>query len=83
MSLRPELYERFGEPQSEAVVRLDGRPLSNGVLVRVFVAGWYGVRSNDLALGEENIILSEFGEYFNPYKTVRLSSKTLPLLQPP
>jgi serine/threonine-protein kinase SRPK3 len=79
----PELYERFGEPHSEAVVRLDGKTLSNGVPARVFIPGWFGVRSDDIVLGEEKIILSDFGESFNPHKTVRFSSKTLPLLQPP
>ncbi|PWY73380.1 kinase-like protein [Aspergillus eucalypticola CBS 122712] len=79
----PELYEEFGEPYSEAVVRLDGKPLSNGVPARVFIPGWYGVPSDDVVFGEEKIILSDFGESFNPQKTVRLSSKTLPLLQPP
>ncbi|RHZ55748.1 uncharacterized protein CDV56_105154 [Aspergillus thermomutatus] len=78
-----ELYERFGEPESEAVVRLDGKPLSNSVPARVFIPGWFGVRSDDIVLGEEKIILSDFGESFNPHKTVRFSSKTLPLLQPP
>ncbi|KAL3460758.1 kinase-like protein [Aspergillus heterothallicus] len=73
-SLSPsELYKRFGEPQSEAV----------WCAARVFIPGWFGVPSEELALGEDKIILSDFGEAFNPHKTVRLSSKTLPLLQPP
>ncbi|GKZ81564.1 hypothetical protein AnigIFM56816_006085 [Aspergillus niger] len=79
----PELYERFGEPYSEAVVRLDGKPLSNGVPARVFMPGWYGVRSDEIVFGEEKIIISDFGESFNPHETDRFSSKTLPLLQPP
>ncbi|KAJ5223964.1 hypothetical protein N7468_008506 [Penicillium chermesinum] len=79
----PELYKKFGEPHSEAVIRLDGKPLSNGVPARMFVPGWFGVRSDDIFLGEEKITLSDFGESFNPHKTVRFSSKTLPLLQPP
>ncbi|GKZ26364.1 hypothetical protein AbraCBS73388_002448, partial [Aspergillus brasiliensis] len=78
-----ELYERFGEPYSKAVVCLDSKPLSDGVPARVFIPGWFGVHSDDIVLGEEKIILSDFGESFNPYKTVRSSSKTLPLLQPP
>ncbi|KAJ5186385.1 hypothetical protein N7449_011149 [Penicillium cf. viridicatum] len=78
-----ELYERFGEPESEAVVRLDGMPLSNGIPAHVFIPGWFGVRSDDIALEKERIVLSDFGESFNPYTTPRSSSKTLPLLQPP
>ncbi|KAJ5934433.1 hypothetical protein N7466_003980 [Penicillium verhagenii] len=79
----PELYEKFGEPEPEAVIRVDGKPLSDGVPTNVYVPGWYGARSDDIALGEEKIILSDFGESFNPHETLRSSSKTLPLLQPP
>ncbi|OKL61221.1 hypothetical protein UA08_03388 [Talaromyces atroroseus] len=78
-----ELYERFGEPEPEAVVRLDGRSLSTSVPAHVFVPGWFGFRSDDIALGEERIVLSDFGESFNPHKTPRFFSKTLPLIQPP
>ncbi|KAJ5105756.1 hypothetical protein NUU61_003103, partial [Penicillium alfredii] len=67
-----ELYERFGEPESEAVVRLDGEQLSNGVPGRVFMPGWFGVHSND-----------RLWRIFNPNHTYRLTSKTLPLFQPP
>ncbi|GIK05836.1 hypothetical protein Aspvir_009950 [Aspergillus viridinutans] len=78
-----ELYERFGEPESEAVVRLDGKPLLDGVPAHVFIPGWFGVPSDEIVLGDEKIILSDFGESFNPDKELRFSSKTLPLLQPP
>ncbi|RAH82855.1 kinase-like protein [Aspergillus japonicus CBS 114.51] len=37
-----ELYERYGVPESEEVVRLDGKPLAEGVPARVFVPGWFG-----------------------------------------
>ncbi|KAJ5898755.1 hypothetical protein N7495_003499 [Penicillium taxi] len=78
-----ELYEKFGEPELEAVICLDGMPLSNGIPVHVFIPGWSGVRSDDIALGKERTVLSDFGESFNPYKIARSSSKTLPLIQPP
>lgn len=45
--------------------------------------GWFGVRSENIELGEERIILSDFGESFNPHISPKFSSKTLPLLQPP
>ncbi|RAH51089.1 kinase-like protein [Aspergillus brunneoviolaceus CBS 621.78] len=66
-----ELYERYGDPESEDVVRLDGPPLAEGVPTR------------DRPLGEAAITLSDFGESFAPCETVRVASKTLPLLQPP
>ncbi|RAL01381.1 kinase domain-containing protein, partial [Aspergillus ibericus CBS 121593] len=78
-----ELYQRYGEPESEAVVRIDGKALPSGVPARVFFPTWFGVRSDEFALGEEKVILCDFGESFNPHKLTRYSSKTLPLLQPP
>lgn len=78
-----ELYEKFGEPESEAVVRLDGKPLSDGVPDHVFMSGWYGVGGDEITHGNERILLSDFGESFNPHTTPRYSSSTLPLLQPP
>ncbi|KAJ5146536.1 CMGC/SRPK protein kinase [Penicillium bovifimosum] len=78
-----ELYEKFGEPESEAVVRLDGMPLPNGIPEHVFIPGWFGVRGNEITLGKDRIFLSDLGESFNPYKTPRSFSRTLPLLQPP
>ncbi|PYH79545.1 kinase domain-containing protein [Aspergillus uvarum CBS 121591] len=78
-----ELYERYGEPESEEVVRLDDKPLSDSVPARVFIPGWFGVCSDDLPLGEEQITLSDFGESFKPRETARTASKTLPLLPPP
>ncbi|KAJ6184676.1 hypothetical protein N7519_005977 [Penicillium mononematosum] len=52
-----ELYEKFGKPQSEAVVRQDSMPLSNGIPTHVFIPGWFGVRSVNIALRKERIIL--------------------------
>lgn len=78
-----ELYEKFGKPEAEAIVRLDGKPLTNGVPAQVFIPGWFGIRSEDIDFGEERIILSDFGESFNPHISPTFSSKTLPLLQPP
>ncbi|KAJ5498012.1 hypothetical protein N7453_007063 [Penicillium expansum] len=40
-----ELYERFGKPEPEDIVRLDGKPLSNSVPAQVFIPGWFGVCS--------------------------------------
>lgn len=57
--------------------------MPNGVPANVYVPGWFGARSDEIALGEEKIILSDFGESFNPHGILRFSSKTLPLLQPP
>lgn len=52
------------------------------------VMAWASLRlwktsSNELALGQEKIVICDLGESFNPHKLSRYSSKTLPLLQPP
>ena len=44
-------------------------PLPNGILTHIFIAGWFGVHSDDIALGKDRIVLSDFGESFNPYTT--------------
>lgn len=49
----------------------------------VFIPGWFGVPSEGIVIGEDKIILSDFGESFNPHEALRFSSRTLPLLQPP
>ncbi|RAQ49294.1 hypothetical protein AFGD_002626 [Aspergillus flavus] len=77
----PDAIDRLSTVRGH--IRRDGKPLSNGVSAHAFIPGWFGVPSDDLVFGEEKIILSDFGESFNPHKTPRFSSKTLPLLQPP
>ena len=74
------MYEIFGEPQPEPVIRVDDKPLLDNVPANVFVLGWYGARSDDLTLGDEKV--SDFGESFNPHNEPRFSTKTLPLIQP-
>ncbi|CAG7920754.1 unnamed protein product [Penicillium olsonii] len=77
-----EVYEKFGEPKSGAVLRVDGKPLSDGVPDHIFMPGWYGVGADKITHGNERILLSDFGESFNPHTTPRFSSST-PLLRPP
>ncbi|CAI7621165.1 unnamed protein product [Penicillium glandicola] len=77
-----EPHEKLGNPEPEAIVRLNGKPLTDGVPAQVFIPGWFGVRSDDIEFGE-GITLSDFGESFNPHISPKFSSKTLPLLQPP
>ena len=57
--------------------------MSEGFPANVYIPGWFGASSDDIILGEEKIVVSDFGGSFNPHKTRRVSSKTLPMLQPP
>lgn len=79
----PALYEKFGQPEPEAVVRTDGQNLSNSVPSHVFIPGWFGVSCDRIVLGKDKIVLSDFGESFNPDKELRYYSNTLPLIRPP
>ncbi|GKZ37239.1 hypothetical protein AbraIFM66950_008696 [Aspergillus brasiliensis] len=79
----PELYLRYGEPESEPVIRDDGKALSNSVPAKAFLELWCGIESNELPLGEEKISLCDFGVSFNPYRTSQYSSETLVFLRPP
>ena len=73
-----DLYERLGEPNLEAVIRIDGNPLSEGVPAIVYVPGWFGACSDNMILVEEKIIINNFGESFNPHKTILSSSHLRP-----
>jgi serine/threonine-protein kinase SRPK3 len=65
------------------VVRVDGQPLEGHMPTKVYIPGWFGVPSNELTLGRDKIMISDFGESFNPQTLSKRFSKTLPLLQPP
>lgn len=58
-----ELYEKFGESEPEAVIRLDGLPLPIGIPAHVFIPGWFGVRSDEIALGNEKSSLATLGNF--------------------
>lgn len=81
--LASELYKIIGDSESDTFIRIDRNLLSRGVLAYIYVPAWFGVRSDDLILGEEKIIISDYGESFNPHKIPKSSSKTLPIFQPP
>ncbi|KAE8310745.1 hypothetical protein BDV41DRAFT_590124 [Aspergillus transmontanensis] len=49
-----QLYQKFGEPYTEAVMRLDGKPLPARK------------EANEVTLAEAHLLLSDFGEAFSP-----------------
>lgn len=66
-SLSPEqLYEKYGSPRYEPVVRLDQGPLPVGVPENVIVPTWLGKESELVDSSEAQIILADFGESFVP-----------------
>src|SRR5699024_2619008 len=82
--LPPEqLYEKYGRPSIEPIVRLDGKPLPSGVPTHGVVPIWLGKESELVTLTEAKIFLTDFGESFLPTMTQRQYSNTPDNLVPP
>ncbi|OJD23657.1 CMGC/SRPK protein kinase [Blastomyces percursus] len=82
--LSPEqLYEKYGRPNIEPIVRLDGKPLPDGVPTHGVVPIWLGKESELVTLTEAKIFLTDFGESFLPAMTQRRYSNAPDILVPP
>lgn len=77
------LYSKIGEPIQIPPVRLDGAPLSPGIPSIVVWDAATGVPSDDITPSYLPVMLSDFGESFEPAITKRLHAHTLPTLIPP
>ncbi|KAE8379342.1 kinase-like domain-containing protein [Aspergillus bertholletiae] len=83
-SLSPEqLYEQYGRPNLEPIVRLDNQALPIGVPSQGAVPIWLGKASEQVTLSEAKIFLTDFGESFQPSTTRRHYSNTPAILVPP
>lgn len=78
-----ELYQKYGQPNVEPFVRLDGKPLSDGVPTHGVVPIWLGKESELMTLSEAKIFVTDFGESFLPSITPRHYSNTPGILAPP
>ncbi|KAM5474578.1 hypothetical protein MauCBS54593_002154 [Microsporum audouinii] len=82
--LPPEkLYERYGAPELDPVVRFDGEPLPPGVPSHGVAPIWLGEASEDISAVEAQILLSDFGQAFPPSREVRYESHTPLAIRPP
>ncbi|KAF7166858.1 hypothetical protein CNMCM5623_000412 [Aspergillus felis] len=70
-----QLYERYGSPAPEPVVRLDGQPLESSVPVSIVPPIWLGKPSEQFHPSESNVLLSDFGEAYRPLIEHRCSSQ--------
>ncbi|KAJ6145280.1 kinase-like protein [Penicillium chermesinum] len=59
-----QLYEKYGAPELDPVVRLDGNPLPSGVPSYGIVPVWLGQASEEITLSETKVLLTDFGEAF-------------------
>lgn len=82
---RERLYELYGAPRCEQVRRRDqtDESLPPNVPRMATIPVWLGIASDKVLLSESQIMLTDFGEAFDPTKTKRLYSNTLPTHRPP
>ncbi|OAX80343.1 CMGC/SRPK protein kinase [Emergomyces africanus] len=64
-----ELYQKFGDPILEPIVRVDGNPLPAGVPTHVIGPARVGIRSDQITPTYLPIMLSDFGSSYYPSKT--------------
>lgn len=78
-----QLYEKYGAPEPDPVVRFDGNPLPPGVPSHGIVPVWLGQASEEITVPETKILLTDFGEAFAPSKERRYESRTPLVNRPP
>lgn len=78
------LYDRVGRPETGAITRKDGKPLSRHVPSEIVVPGALNIKTKDISPSLHlPALLSDFGEAFEPCKTKRDFGHTLPSSTPP
>ncbi|KAK4149980.1 kinase-like domain-containing protein [Chaetomidium leptoderma] len=55
-----ELCNKYGAPELEPVVRLDGKPLGQGVPSHATLPVWLGERCENIALSDTKMLLTDF-----------------------
>ncbi|KAF3481253.1 Srpk [Arthroderma uncinatum] len=78
-----QLYEKYGEPELDPIVCLDGKPLPAGVPSHGIMPIWLGKASEELTLSETRILLTDFGEAFSPSKEQKYESRAPLVIRPP
>lgn len=78
-----QLYEKYGPPAPEPVVRLDGQPLPPSVPSSVAPPIWLGKASEEFTSSESRVLLADFGEAYRPSSEPRYSSHAHPSFVPP
>ena len=69
-----EFYKKYGQPATESITRVDGKPITTNVPLEVIYAlGLQKESRSDFTLADAGgILLNDFGEAFDPNKQKRL-----------
>jgi serine/threonine protein kinase len=78
-----QLYQRYGQPELEQIKRMDGQPLDKWVPTHGVVPIWLGEASDTISLSDSHVLLSDFGESFQPAVDSRQFSHTPFVLRSP
>ena len=78
-----ELYEVYGHPNPEPIIRLDNQSLPNGVPGHGIPPVWLGAKSESIPTDQAGIWLADFGESYAPAEAPRSYCNTPDLLVPP
>lgn len=78
-----QIYDEFGEPDPQPVVREDGEPLTASMPANVYEAIWMGKPTEELTLNDARLILIYFGVAFKPSQERRFKSYAPIDIRPP
>ena len=78
-----QLYEKYGLPSLEPVIRFNGQELAPGVPTHGIVPVWLGKPSNEVKLSEAKILLIDFGESFAPSQKAKYKCNAPASMRPP
>ncbi|KAK3937877.1 kinase-like domain-containing protein [Diplogelasinospora grovesii] len=78
-----QLYDEFGPPEAEPIVRQDGTPLPPGVPSHAISPVEFGKPSEQIELSEAKLLLTDFGVAFCPSREARYESHTPLKIRPP
>jgi len=78
-----QLYEKYPLYDPEPIQRIDKKPLDPGVPSVAIIPAWLGEGSDKIPLSEAHILLSDFGESFEPSVTQRYHCNAPAAVRPP
>lgn len=78
-----QAYAKTDKPTSEPVIRRDGASLDTGVPFELIIPLWLGLASDEISLPNSFILLSDFGEEFDPSQAKTFTCHRPRLLAPP